>query len=61
MDDLERPLNIAAQEIVEGADAESGIRCYISFRDKNGREGMILLNPAKVAAVVIGPADEQPG
>jgi hypothetical protein len=55
------PLNIAAQEIVEGADAESGIGWYISFRDENGREGMILLNPDKVAAVVISPADEQSG
>ncbi len=56
--DMERPVNIVAQEIVEGADAESGIGRYISFRDVQGREGMILLNPDKVAGVVITPADE---
>ncbi len=56
--DMQAPLRIVAQEIVEGADAESGIGRYISFRDVNGREGMVLLNPDKVAAVVISPAEE---
>jgi hypothetical protein len=56
--DTQGPFRIVAQEIVEGADAESGIGRYISFRDVNGREGMILLNPDKVAAVVISPAEE---
>jgi hypothetical protein len=56
--DTQGPFRIVAQEIVEGAAAESGIGRYISFRDVNGREGMILLNPDKVAAVVISPAEE---
>jgi hypothetical protein len=56
--DTQGPFRIVAQEIVEGADAESGIGRYISFRDVNGREGMVLLNPDKVAAVVISPAEE---
>jgi hypothetical protein len=56
--DTQGPFRIVAQEIVEGADAESGIGRYISFRDVNGGEGMILLNPDKVAAVVISPAEE---
>jgi hypothetical protein len=54
--DMQAPLRIVAQEIVEGA--ESGIDRYISFRNVNGREGMVLLNPEKVAAVVISPTDE---
>ncbi len=56
--DTQGPFRIVAQEIVEGAEAESGIGRYISFRDVNGREGMVLLNPEKVAAVVISPTDE---
>jgi hypothetical protein len=56
--DTQGPLRIVAQEIVEGADAESGIGRYISFSDANSREGMVLLNPDKVAAVVISPAEE---
>jgi hypothetical protein len=56
--DTQGPFRIVAQEIVEGADAESGIGRYISFRGANSREGMVLLNPDKVAAVVISPAEE---
>ena len=56
--EMERPFSIVAQEIVEGADAQSGIDRYISFRDQQGREGMILLNPDKVAAVVISAVDQ---
>ena len=56
--DTQGPFRIVAQEIVEGAEAESEIGRYISFRDVNGREGMVLLNPEKVAAVVISPAEE---
>lgn len=48
--DMERPLNIVAQEIIEGAE-ESGIGRSISFKDVKGREGMVFLNPEKVAAV----------
>ena len=56
--DMERPIGLRVQEIVEGAE-QSGIGSYISFRDASGREGMILLNPDKVAAVVISAIDEQ--
>jgi hypothetical protein len=56
--DMERPISLQVQEIVEGAE-ESGIGSYISFRDASGREGMVLLNPDKVAAVVISAVDEQ--
>jgi hypothetical protein len=56
--DMQRPISLVVQEIVEGA-GESGIGQYISFRDANGTEGMILLNPDKVAAVVISAVDEQ--
>jgi hypothetical protein len=53
---MQGPFKLVTQKIVEGA--ESGIDRYISFREVTGREDMILLNPGKVAAVVISPTDE---
>jgi hypothetical protein len=45
--DMEHPINIVAQEIIEGAE-ESGIGRSISFKDVKGREGMVPLNQRKL-------------